>query len=90
MLSLVEVGLGVASIVLGAVGISWVRGEHKPRQGDASPVWSGLCVGPGTNSSPHFLPPDGPRRISGEMCKTISAGEMIRSVLLNNILLQLH
>uniref|UniRef100_A0A3B3HDL6 Transmembrane protein 196 n=1 Tax=Oryzias latipes TaxID=8090 RepID=A0A3B3HDL6_ORYLA len=43
VLSLVEVGLGVASIVLGAVGISWVRGEHKPRQGDASPVWSGLC-----------------------------------------------
>ncbi|XP_057683720.1 transmembrane protein 196 isoform X1 [Corythoichthys intestinalis] len=43
LLSVVEVGLGVASIVLGAVGISWVRGEHKPQQGDASPVWSGLC-----------------------------------------------
>ncbi|XP_008296429.1 transmembrane protein 196 [Stegastes partitus] len=43
LLSLVEVGLGVASIVLGAVGISWVRGERKPQQGDASPVWSGLC-----------------------------------------------
>uniref|UniRef100_A0A3B3CAD9 Transmembrane protein 196 n=1 Tax=Oryzias melastigma TaxID=30732 RepID=A0A3B3CAD9_ORYME len=54
VLSLLEVGLGVASIVLGAVGISWVRGEHKPRQGDASPVWSGLCVGPGTKSSPRF------------------------------------
>ncbi|KAM9737441.1 transmembrane protein 196 isoform 2-T2 [Menidia menidia] len=44
LLSVVEVGLGVASIVLGAVGISWVRGEHKPQQGDASPVWSGLCM----------------------------------------------
>ncbi|KAI3358511.1 hypothetical protein L3Q82_014928 [Scortum barcoo] len=43
LLSVLEVGLGVASIVLGAVGISWVRGEHKPQQGDASPVWSGLC-----------------------------------------------
>ncbi|KAK7898690.1 hypothetical protein WMY93_019543 [Mugilogobius chulae] len=44
LLSVLEVGLGVASIVLGAVGISAVRGEHKPQQGDASPVWSGLCV----------------------------------------------
>uniref|UniRef100_A0A3B4X6I8 Transmembrane protein 196 n=1 Tax=Seriola lalandi dorsalis TaxID=1841481 RepID=A0A3B4X6I8_SERLL len=52
LLSLVEVGLGVASIVLGAVGISWVRGEHKPQQGDASPVWSGLCVRPRNNSYP--------------------------------------
>ncbi|CAL8296381.1 unnamed protein product [Lota lota] len=43
LLSVVEVGLGVASIVLGAVGISWIRGDHKPQQGDASPVWSGLC-----------------------------------------------
>ncbi|XP_023133881.2 transmembrane protein 196 isoform X1 [Amphiprion ocellaris] len=41
LLSLVEVGLGVASIVLGAVGISWV--QDTPQQGDASPVWSGLC-----------------------------------------------
>lgn len=46
LLSVVEVGLGVASIVLGAVGISWARGHHKPQQGDASPVWSGLCVRP--------------------------------------------
>uniref|UniRef100_A0A8C6Q7M8 Transmembrane protein 196 n=1 Tax=Nothobranchius furzeri TaxID=105023 RepID=A0A8C6Q7M8_NOTFU len=45
LLSLVEVGLGVASIALGAVCIIWVRGEHQPQQGDASPVWSGLCVG---------------------------------------------
>ncbi|KAF0024733.1 hypothetical protein F2P81_023535 [Scophthalmus maximus] len=46
LLSVVEVGLGVASIVLGAVGIIRVRGEHKAQQGDASPVWSGLCVRP--------------------------------------------
>ncbi|GLD72739.1 transmembrane protein 196 [Lates japonicus] len=46
LLSVVEVGLGVASIVLGAVGISRVRGEQKPQQGDASPVWSGLCCAP--------------------------------------------
>uniref|UniRef100_A0A3Q2PHY2 Transmembrane protein 196 n=1 Tax=Fundulus heteroclitus TaxID=8078 RepID=A0A3Q2PHY2_FUNHE len=44
LLSVVEVGLGVASIVLGAVGISWVRGEHKPQQGDASPfLLCGMC-----------------------------------------------
>ncbi|CAL8294129.1 unnamed protein product [Merluccius merluccius] len=43
LLSVLEVGLGVASIVLGAVGISWIRGDTKPQQGDASPVWSGLC-----------------------------------------------
>ncbi|XP_026156566.1 transmembrane protein 196 isoform X2 [Mastacembelus armatus] len=44
LLSLVEVGLGVASIVLGAVGISWVRGQHKPQQGDASPfLVCGMC-----------------------------------------------
>ncbi|KAK0130677.1 Transmembrane protein 196 [Merluccius polli] len=44
LLSVLEVGLGVASIVLGAVGISWIRGDTKPQQGDASPVWSGLCM----------------------------------------------
>ncbi|KAK5883769.1 hypothetical protein CesoFtcFv8_020065 [Champsocephalus esox] len=45
LLSVVEVGLGVASIVLGAVGISWVRGEHKTQQGDASPGFlvCGMC-----------------------------------------------
>ncbi|KAA8585961.1 hypothetical protein FQN60_007530, partial [Etheostoma spectabile] len=44
LLSVVEVGLGVASIVLGAVGISWVRGQHKPQQGDASPfLVCGMC-----------------------------------------------
>ncbi|XP_024299183.1 transmembrane protein 196 isoform X2 [Oncorhynchus tshawytscha] len=43
LLSVLEVGLGVSSIVLGAVGLSRVREEHKPQQGDASPIWSGLC-----------------------------------------------
>ncbi|KAM7384157.1 hypothetical protein PAMA_011482 [Pampus argenteus] len=55
LLSLVEVGLGVASIVLGAVGISWVRGEHKPQQGDASPVWSGLCFVRALNKRPDSM-----------------------------------
>uniref|UniRef100_A0A3P8TFS7 Transmembrane protein 196 n=1 Tax=Amphiprion percula TaxID=161767 RepID=A0A3P8TFS7_AMPPE len=42
LLSLVEVGLGVASIVLGAVGISWV--QDTPQQGDASPfLVCGMC-----------------------------------------------
>ncbi|AWP21794.1 Transmembrane protein 196 [Scophthalmus maximus] len=52
LLSVVEVGLGVASIVLGAVGIIRVRGEHKAQQGDASPVWSGLCVRPAVERCP--------------------------------------
>ncbi|XP_061737481.1 transmembrane protein 196 isoform X2 [Nerophis ophidion] len=49
LLSAAEVGLGLASMVLGAVRVSWLRGQrgqrgqHKPHQGDASPVWSGLC-----------------------------------------------
>ncbi|TNM92961.1 hypothetical protein fugu_018363 [Takifugu bimaculatus] len=42
-LSAAEVGLGVASIILGAVGISRVRGQLRTQQGDASPVWSGMC-----------------------------------------------
>uniref|UniRef100_A0A3Q0RS15 Transmembrane protein 196 n=1 Tax=Amphilophus citrinellus TaxID=61819 RepID=A0A3Q0RS15_AMPCI len=67
LLSVVEVGLGVASIVLGAVGISWVRGDHKPQQGDASPVWSGLCVRPGNNSCRYFFSCLLPKRISISM-----------------------
>ncbi|KAG9333159.1 hypothetical protein JZ751_013417, partial [Albula glossodonta] len=43
LLSVLEIGLGISSIALGAVGISRVRAEHKPQQGDASPVWSGVC-----------------------------------------------
>ncbi|KAG9278958.1 transmembrane protein 196 [Astyanax mexicanus] len=43
LLSVLEMGLGVSSIALGAVGISRVRAGHKTQQGDASPVWSGVC-----------------------------------------------
>ncbi|KAJ3609233.1 hypothetical protein NHX12_023757 [Muraenolepis orangiensis] len=43
LLSAVEAGLGVASMALGAVGLSGMRADAKPQQGDASPVWSGLC-----------------------------------------------
>ncbi|XP_057210814.1 transmembrane protein 196 isoform X3 [Triplophysa rosa] len=43
-LSVLEIGLGVSSIVLGAVGIWRVKAEHKPQQGDASPfLICGLC-----------------------------------------------
>lgn len=44
VLSTLEIGLGVSSIVLGAVGICRAKAEHKTQQGDASPVWSGVCV----------------------------------------------
>ncbi|XP_067268491.1 transmembrane protein 196 isoform X1 [Chanodichthys erythropterus] len=43
VLSTLEIGLGVSSIVLGAVGICRAKAEHKTQQGDASPVWSGVC-----------------------------------------------
>ncbi|KAK6491380.1 transmembrane protein 196-like isoform X1 [Huso huso] len=43
VLSVLEIGLGVSSIALGAVGISRVNAEQKPQLGDASPVWSGVC-----------------------------------------------
>ncbi|XP_067281799.1 transmembrane protein 196 isoform X2 [Pseudorasbora parva] len=43
VLSTLEIGLGVSSIALGAVGISRAKAEHKTQQGDASPVWSGVC-----------------------------------------------
>ncbi|XP_051948756.1 transmembrane protein 196-like isoform X2 [Xyrauchen texanus] len=43
VLSVLEIGLGVSSIVLGAVGISRAKAKHKTQQGDASPVWSGVC-----------------------------------------------
>ncbi|XP_029104330.1 uncharacterized protein tmem196 [Scleropages formosus] len=44
LLSLVEIGLGVSSIALGAVGVRRAQAEHKTRQGDASPVWSGFLI----------------------------------------------
>ncbi|XP_031442386.1 transmembrane protein 196 [Clupea harengus] len=43
VLSVLEIGLGISSIVLGAVGIIRVRPDQKIQQGDASPVWSGMC-----------------------------------------------
>lgn len=44
VLSVLEMGLGVSSIALGAVGIIRAHADHKTQQGDASPVWSGVCV----------------------------------------------
>ncbi|KTG06570.1 hypothetical protein cypCar_00025793, partial [Cyprinus carpio] len=44
VLSVLEIGLGVSSIALGAVGICRAKAKHKTQQGDASPVWSGVCV----------------------------------------------
>ncbi|KAI4885242.1 hypothetical protein NFI96_012605 [Prochilodus magdalenae] len=44
VLSVLEMGLGVSSIALGAVGISRAQAGHKTHQGDASPVWSGFLV----------------------------------------------
>ncbi|XP_048059663.1 transmembrane protein 196 isoform X2 [Megalobrama amblycephala] len=44
VLSTLEIGLGVSSIVLGAVGICRAKAEHKTQQGDASPfLICGLC-----------------------------------------------
>ncbi|XP_062385963.1 transmembrane protein 196 [Sardina pilchardus] len=44
VLSVLEIGLGISSIVLGAVGISRVRPGQKTQQGDASPfLLCGLC-----------------------------------------------
>ncbi|XP_036394628.1 transmembrane protein 196-like [Megalops cyprinoides] len=43
VLSVLEIGFGVASITLGAVGISRVRAVQKTQLGDASPIWSGVC-----------------------------------------------
>ncbi|XP_027031398.1 transmembrane protein 196 isoform X3 [Tachysurus fulvidraco] len=43
VLSVLQVGLGAASIALGAVAISKARNEPKRQQGHASPVWSGVC-----------------------------------------------
>ncbi|XP_062846876.1 transmembrane protein 196 isoform X2 [Trichomycterus rosablanca] len=43
VLSVLQVGLGAASVALGAVAISRARAEHRTQQGHASPVWSGVC-----------------------------------------------
>ncbi|XP_078520540.1 transmembrane protein 196 [Lissotriton helveticus] len=42
-LSVLEIGLGVSSVAVGAVTFIKVRSELKPQLGDSSPVWSGLC-----------------------------------------------
>ncbi|XP_039568170.1 transmembrane protein 196 isoform X1 [Passer montanus] len=43
VLSVLEIGLGVSSVAVGAVSFSLVLTEHKPQLGDSSPVWSGVC-----------------------------------------------
>ncbi|XP_025034888.1 transmembrane protein 196 isoform X3 [Pelodiscus sinensis] len=43
VLSVLEIGLGVSSVAVGAVSFSLVLAEHKPQLGDSSPVWSGVC-----------------------------------------------
>ncbi|XP_035267026.1 transmembrane protein 196 [Anguilla rostrata] len=44
VLSVLEIGFGVSSITLGAVGLRSVRTTmQKTQLGDASPVWSGMC-----------------------------------------------
>lgn len=43
VLSAMEVGIGVTSVVLGAVSIAKSR-ARQPQLGDSSPVWSGVCV----------------------------------------------
>ncbi|TRY72876.1 hypothetical protein DNTS_021695 [Danionella cerebrum] len=46
VLSVLEIGLGVSSIALGAVGIVRARALHRPQQGDASPMilFSSCCI----------------------------------------------
>ncbi|KAJ8267288.1 hypothetical protein COCON_G00124600 [Conger conger] len=46
LLSALEIGLGVSSIALGAVGICRARPNYKPQQGDASPMtlFSACCI----------------------------------------------
>uniref|UniRef100_A0A8D2LX92 Transmembrane protein 196 n=1 Tax=Varanus komodoensis TaxID=61221 RepID=A0A8D2LX92_VARKO len=46
VLSVLEIGLGVSSVAVGAVSFSLVftDAEHTTQLGDSSPVWSGVCV----------------------------------------------
>ncbi|KAG8514745.1 Transmembrane protein 196 [Galemys pyrenaicus] len=44
VLSVLEIGLGVSSVAVGAVSFSLALREHKPQLGDSSPVWSGVCM----------------------------------------------
>ncbi|XP_012979407.1 transmembrane protein 196 isoform X2 [Mesocricetus auratus] len=43
VLSVLEIGLGVSSVAVGAVSFSLALREHTPQLGDSSPVWSGVC-----------------------------------------------
>ncbi|XP_043920651.1 transmembrane protein 196 [Protopterus annectens] len=43
VLSLLEIGVGISSVVLGSVSYSRIKDEHKSQLGDSSPVWSGVC-----------------------------------------------
>ncbi|XP_060160681.1 transmembrane protein 196 isoform X7 [Globicephala melas] len=44
VLSVLEIGLGVSSVAVGAVSFSLALREHKPQLGDSSPVWSGFLL----------------------------------------------
>lgn len=45
VLSVLEIGLGLSSVAVGAVTFIRLRGRAEPPQlGDSSPVWSGACV----------------------------------------------
>ncbi|XP_033021926.1 transmembrane protein 196 isoform X2 [Lacerta agilis] len=43
VLSVLEIGLGVSSVAVGAVSFSLALSERAPQLGDSSPVWSGVC-----------------------------------------------
>ncbi|KAM8966249.1 transmembrane protein 196 isoform 1-T1 [Pelodytes ibericus] len=43
VLSVLEIGLGLSSVAVGAVSFIRVRMEATPQLGDSSPVWSGAC-----------------------------------------------
>ncbi|XP_077127980.1 transmembrane protein 196 isoform X1 [Ranitomeya variabilis] len=45
VLSVLEIGLGLSSVAVGAVTFAWVRTrmDPPPQLGDSSPVWSGAC-----------------------------------------------
>ncbi|XP_069816576.1 transmembrane protein 196 isoform X1 [Dendropsophus ebraccatus] len=43
VLSVLEIGLGLSSVAVGAVTFARVRTDPPPQLGDSSPVWSGAC-----------------------------------------------
>ncbi|XP_048367663.1 transmembrane protein 196 isoform X3 [Sphaerodactylus townsendi] len=44
VLSVLEIGLGVSSVAVGAVSFSLAFAKHPPQLGDYSPVWSGFLL----------------------------------------------